>query len=228
MRVPPLASLGCLLFILTSCTRPVVAHRQPEREANTILVRLASSGIEGRKVLSGGRDLRFDISVPASEFTKSLSVLERARLPVQARIDSAQVYAEVGMVPTPEQARAQREVAVEGDLTRSLRALPGVLDAEVVVSLGEPRARASVVLLRSDQPGLDDAHVRAFVAAKLPRTASVAVVSAPPPALLPLAERASPERPWVGFGVGSALFASVCTGSAAWFVRRNRARRADA
>lgn len=180
-----------LLFLAAGCAQETIAHQQPERQANRILVLLRGSGIEAQKVRDeDSRDLRFNVTVSGSDSAVALSVLERHNLPEKQRTGTAESFGSGGMIPTAEQERAKRIVGVEGDIVNSLRQIPRVVSVEAAVSIPEddplrseteerPRPKASVILVylrdTSGTPPVSVEEVQRHVQAKLPELKSVEV-----------------------------------------------------
>ncbi len=183
-----------LLLLASACAQETIAHQQEERQANRILVLLQRSGLEARKMKDeSSRDLRFNISVPGSELSAALEVLERHNLPERPRAGTREIFEGGGMIPTGEQERAKRVVGVEGDIVNALRQIPRVVSVEAAVSIPEddplrdetverPRPKASVILVYmrdgSGAPPASREEIQRHVQAKLPeiRAAEVDVL----------------------------------------------------
>ena len=155
--------------LLSACAQETVAHLQTEKNANEIVLLLEQSGIEAQKHKDEeSRELAFNVMVPADMKLQALGILKEHNLPEEMKADSAKMTENSGMIPTAEQERTKREVGIMGDLTNAFRAIPGIIDAQVQVTLPPdnplrdineepPRPKASVILLyrkngNGDQP----------------------------------------------------------------------------
>jgi type III secretory pathway lipoprotein EscJ len=101
------------------------------------------------------------------------------------------------MIPTAEQERSKREVGIQGDLTNALRTIPGIIDAQVSVTLPAdnplrdineepPRPKAAAILQyrqngNGSGPPIPLEDVQKFVAARIPqiKASEVSVVMLP-------------------------------------------------
>ncbi len=177
------------LLLAAACAQETVAHQQPEREANHILVKLRNGGVDASKLRSeGARDLVFDILVPGEDTATALRILEDNNLPKAARKGTEKIFGEGGgMIPTSEQERAKRIAGVEGDIVNSIRSIPQVISVEAAVSIPKedplrdvnverPRPKASVIILyvpdSSGTPPISIEEVQRHVQAKLPEMKS--------------------------------------------------------
>jgi type III secretion system YscJ/HrcJ family lipoprotein len=182
-----------LLFVFgAACAKETIAHEQVEVDANLILVLLnREGGIEADKVKDeDSRELRFNVMVQKSQSVQALAVLHKYNLPKTPAADSEAMFREGGMIPTPEQQRAKREVGIRGDIINSLRSVPRIVDVKAVVTLPEdnplrdvneakPKPKASVILLYLEdadgKPPLTVEDVQRYVQASLPELKSVEV-----------------------------------------------------
>lgn len=184
--------LALLLLLGTACAKETIAHQQTEVDANLILVYLnREGGIEAEKIKDeGSRDLVFNVLVSKAQATQAFSVLHKYNLPKTPAADSQTMFESGGMIPTPEQQRAKREIGIRGDIINSLRAVPRVVDVKAVVTLPEdsplrdvneakPKPKASVILLYIEdadgKPPLTVEDVQRYVQAALPELKSAEV-----------------------------------------------------
>ena len=191
MQLRP-STVGFVLLIgalgSSGCAEETIAHQQPERQANRILVLLRGSGVEASKVRDeDSRDLRFNVRVRGPDAASALAVLEKHNLPETPRTGTAESFEGGGMIPTAEQERAKRIVGVEGDIVNSLRQVPRVISVEAAVSIPEedplrdetlerPKPKASVILVylpdATGTPPVSTEEVQRHVQAKLPEMKS--------------------------------------------------------
>jgi type III secretion system YscJ/HrcJ family lipoprotein len=172
-------------LLLAACAQETVAHKQTEKNANKIVLLLEKSGIDTSKIKDEeSRELAFNVMVPADSKTQALSILSEYNLPEEPKADSAMMVEDSGMIPTAEQERTKREVGIQGDLTNALRTIPGIIDAQVSVTLPPdnplrdineepPRPKAAAMLLyrqngNGGAPPISAEDVQKFIAARLP------------------------------------------------------------
>ncbi len=168
-----------------------------ETEANRIVVALQAERIGARKEpeAGGGQEATWQVVVPADEVGVALQVLRANNLPRQEDPGFEEVFGAGSMVPTATEERARWIAAVSGELSRSLEAIDGVLDARVHIALPDereflldeqrPKPRASVLLkYEGEKPPYDPAAVQQLVAGAVQGLdpAQVAVVGVPAPA----------------------------------------------
>ena len=178
--------------LLSGCAQETVAHLQTEKNANKIVYLLETNGIEAQKHKDEeSRELAFNVMVPADQKLQALGILKENNLPEEMKVDSATMVENTGMIPTAEQERTKREVGIMGDLTNAFRTIPGIIDAQVQVTLPPdnplrdineepPRPKASVILLyrvngNGGQPPISAEDVQKFVQARLPKIKSTEV-----------------------------------------------------
>jgi type III secretory pathway lipoprotein EscJ len=175
-----------MLVLTAACAQETVAHKQTEKNANDIVLLLGQVGIEASKLKDEeARELVFNVMVPADAKFQALGILKEHNLPEEPKVDSAMLAENTGMIPTAEQERSKREVGIIGDLTNALRTLPGIIDAQVSVTLPEdnplrdineepPRPKAGVILTyltngNGGQPPISAEDVQKFASARIPK-----------------------------------------------------------
>ncbi len=143
--------LVCLLiifssFLLTSCeSQKTIVNGLDEREANEILVFLASKNIGANKVLSptggggggGSKVLLWDISVSEKDATEAMALLNQAGLPRKRGQNLLTIFSNVGLVPSERQDKIRYEAGLAEQIASVIRKIDGVLDAEVQISFPE-------------------------------------------------------------------------------------------
>lgn len=138
--------LLCFIIpLLTSCeSRRTIVNRLTEKEANEIIVFLSTKGIEANKVQSaevrgGGRggEIYWDISVPADQSTRAMSILNQSGLPRRRGQSLLGIFQEVGLVPSEMQERIRYQAGLAEQIASTIRKIDGVLDAEVQISFPE-------------------------------------------------------------------------------------------
>ncbi|MCH9608566.1 MAG: hypothetical protein S4CHLAM45_11440 [Chlamydiales bacterium] len=137
-----------LVFVVTSCnTSTVIANNLPEREANEIVVLLASRGIDAQKIAaaSGGGGAvssvqLWNITVPAANITDALSVLNQAGLPRVKGTSLLDLFGNQGLVPSELQNKIRYQEGLSEQLAMTIRKMDGILDANVQITFPEDEA----------------------------------------------------------------------------------------
>jgi type III secretion protein J len=238
---------------VTGCSVDII-HDVNESEANSVLAALHARGIAAQKTRSAeGREPSYVISVPRSDAMTAWQVLRTENLPRPRQEGLGDVFGEPGLVPTATQERALMHHALSGELSRTLQAVEGVIEARVHVVLPErdplapadapaPSPKAAVLLRAHPQPALDRKQVQELVAGSVrdlkPEAVAVVVVTAKPPRPAPSSTAKAPpalarvgpfrvdpsSRSLLLVTLTGALALLVVLGSAVLLVlRRNRA-----
>ncbi|MEZ4437007.1 MAG: hypothetical protein R3F65_31820 [bacterium] len=154
----------CLAVGLAACAEPV-HHDLSERAANEVVVVLARHDIIASK--QPASDGRWTVTVPGTQVQRALETLAAAGLP-RRDSDVAALLSDSGsLVPSLEDERARRLIALQADIEGTFLAMDGVVDARVhaVLPTTEDAAPRAAVLLvtRADAAPPDDLAVRAIV-----------------------------------------------------------------
>lgn len=153
--------VGLVLALVPACEGQVaVVHKLSELEANEILVVLGSQGIRGMKRAEEGRLVTYAIAVSESDRADALQILVANQLPKERSNGLKEVYppGSSGLIPTRSEEKAKFLMAIQGEVERKLKAVPGVRmahvsvvmpDKEVIRDIDEkpPEATASVALV---------------------------------------------------------------------------------
>ncbi len=118
------------LLLLTACSHKI-QHGLDELQANELETALTAAGIDARKVREAGRDARWAIEVPEDQTTAAVRILSEAGLPRRAVQGLSEIYGSPGLVPTAAEERARFILALSGEISRTLTAVPGVVHARV-------------------------------------------------------------------------------------------------
>lgn len=156
-----------------------------ELEANEILVVLKAKGIEGEKHKEEGRVVTFAIMVKGVDSDDALRLLVANKLPRARSQGFKEVYPPGGggLIPTKSEEKAKFLMAIQGEVERKLKSLPGIVQAHVSVVQPDkdivrdldtppPPATASVAVVYNaiDERGsatVKEEEVRALVAASV-------------------------------------------------------------
>lgn len=181
-----------LLLIAVVCSlagcEATVATGLAESEANDVVVALHGQGIGAAKEAMESGD-GFRVIVSPDEVAPALEVMRAEALPRETEPGLGEVFGEGGLVPTATEERARYVAALGGELSQSIEAMSGVLEARVHVALPDqrrvalddarPTPRASVLIrYRGTRPPYDEAAVRSLVSGAVQELApeQVAVV----------------------------------------------------
>lgn len=183
VRALTAAALLTSLVGVVGCDSAIgVVHKMTELEANEILVVLEQQGISGTKVMEEGRIITWAVTVAGSSSKDALRVLVNNRLPKPRSSGLAEVYppGSGGMIPTRSEEKAKFLLAMQGEIERILKSIPGVQDATVSVVVPEknvirdldtppPPSTASVALVynpdRDGKRPIEEERVQKLVAA---------------------------------------------------------------
>lgn len=185
------ALLGALALTLAGGCEATVESGLTEKQANRIVVALHEQQIAADKEKEDARgdEARYRVVVASDDVGPALGLLRAAELPRREDPGLNEVFGEGGLVPTATEERARYVAAVGGELSRSIEAIDGVLDARVHVAIPDtrdfaldeepPRPRASVLVkYRPGEPPYEEDAVRALVAGAVEgmRAEDVAIV----------------------------------------------------
>ena len=140
-KILKLSFLLLLLFFVGCETRTTIINNVPEREANEILVLLASKGIPALKMpapasnVGGGTALQtWDITVPAAHLNDALGILNQAGLPRTKGTSLLDLFGTPGIVPSELQDRIRYQEGLSEQLAMTIRKMDGVIDADVQIT----------------------------------------------------------------------------------------------
>lgn len=180
-----------LAVALLGCEAAVESGLE-EAEANAIVVALHEVQIGARKEPDPGGEERYRVLVPTDDVGAALERMREEGLPRPQTAGFDEMFGEGGLVPTATEEQARYVAALGGELSSSIEAMEGVLDARVHVALPDrrhialdeepPRPRASVLIRhRGTRPAFSDDAVQALVAGAVQdmAPADVAVVGVP-------------------------------------------------
>jgi type III secretion protein J len=130
-------------LFLTGCSeRVAIINGVDEREANEIVVFLASKGIAADKTPmavsaagGGSAQPQWNIFVESSKITEALAILNRNGLPRKQGQNLLEIFGESGLVPTDLQQKIRYQAGLAEQIANTIRQIDGVIDATVQISI---------------------------------------------------------------------------------------------
>lgn len=138
-----LICMGLLLF--TSCaSKRTIVNALDEKEANEILVFLASKGIDASKIQNveagggaGSKIVLWDVQVDSERATEAMALLNQVGLPRRRSQSLLNIFAGGGLVPSELQEKIRYQAGLAEQIASTIRKIDGILDAEVQISFPE-------------------------------------------------------------------------------------------
>lgn len=129
------------LFFLTSCesNQSIVANID-EKEANEIVVYLASKGIPAQKVQAATSELaaataaQYNIMVESSRSVDAMAILNKVGLPRRMGTNLLELFAKSGLMSSDREETIRYQAGLAEELQNTIRKIDGVLDADVQLS----------------------------------------------------------------------------------------------
>ncbi len=172
-----------LVASLAACQKVVLLQGLEQRDANEIMVLLNRNGIKIEKqAVEKQQEVTWTLMVNASDENQARQLLVDNNLPRHRELGLSGVCKESGLIPTPKMEKCRELLALKGEIINSLRSVPGVVAADVVLNIPDkedfpdennppPRPTASVVLQvdKFVDPGfMEEAKLQRFVANAVP------------------------------------------------------------
>lgn len=163
-RIWVIFSFFVLAFCLTACTeRVAIINGVDEREANEIIVFLASKGINADKQMvvvsgAGGNTgpQMWNISVDPSMITEALAILNKNGLPRKQGQNLLQIFGDTGLVPTDMQQKIRYQAGLAQQIANTIRQIDGVIDATVQISIPTDEAQTITAAVYVKHQGVLD------------------------------------------------------------------------
>ncbi|MBX7066384.1 MAG: type III secretion inner membrane ring lipoprotein SctJ [Parachlamydiales bacterium] len=137
-------SIFALFFVLflASCTSDQsIVNNIDERDANEIVVFLASKGIAAMKIEAppsgagaAAATMMFNISVSSDQSTQAMALLNRYGLPRRQGTNLLTLFAGGGLVSSDREETIRYQAGLAEELSNTIRKMDGVLDANVQIS----------------------------------------------------------------------------------------------
>ncbi len=136
-------SLLALLILLAGCEgNQSIVNSIEEREANEIVVFLASKGIEAQKIDAAtsatavtSTTKMYDISVSSEDSTEAMALLNQNGLPRRQGTTLLELFAGNGLMTSDKEEAIRYQAGLAEQLRNTIRKIDGVLDADVQLSI---------------------------------------------------------------------------------------------
>ena len=163
-----------LLALVAGCTSDQsIVNNVDEREANEIVVFLASKGITAQKVVAqasgaaaaAGPSNMFNIQVDSDQATQAMALLNQYGLPRRYGTNLLTLFAKSGLVSSGREETIRYQAGLAEELRNTIRKMDGVLDADVQISFppeettltpGAPKPKATAAVYVKHQGVMED------------------------------------------------------------------------
>ena len=141
-----------LIFLfLTGCENNIsIVNNVEEREANEILVFLASKGIASQKIqtastgaIGGAATVSWDIFVEKNRQVEAMALLNQNGLPRVKGTNLLKLFEKSGFMTSDKEETIRYQAGIEEELKNIIRKIDGVLDADVRISFPSSEAGAT-------------------------------------------------------------------------------------
>lgn len=131
-----------ILLLLAGCENSrVIVNGVEEREANEIIVFLASRGISAEKVAAKAASVGADtgpsmwnISVPEGMMTDAMAILNQNGLPRKKGTNLLELFAKQGLMTSDKEETIRYQAGLEQQIANTIRKIDGVIEADVQLS----------------------------------------------------------------------------------------------
>lgn len=146
-----LFSLFFAVLVLSGCeANKAIVHNLDEREANEIIVFLASKGIDAEKIEmsssapgGGGETIKYSLSVKPSQTTEAMALLNQNGLPRIKGTNLLDLFAKAGLMTSEKEETIRYQAGLAEQLANMIRKIDGVIDADVQLSFPAAEATAA-------------------------------------------------------------------------------------
>ncbi|MFI5333566.1 MAG: EscJ/YscJ/HrcJ family type III secretion inner membrane ring protein [Chlamydiales bacterium] len=138
-----LQTLFFALILLVACeTNMVIVNDVEEREANEIVVFLASKKINADKIPSpsagpaagGAAASLWSIAVPPAQSTEAMAQLNQNGLPRRKGVNLLDLFAKAGLMSSEKEETIRYQAGLAEQIANTIRKIDGVIDADVQLS----------------------------------------------------------------------------------------------
>jgi len=141
-----------LIFLLSGCeTNRIIVNNVDEREANEIIVFLASKGINVQKVAAPAAvgvaaqasAPKYSLAVSERDMNEAMSILNQNGLPRKQGTNLLELFAKQGLMTTDKEESIRYQAGLEQQIANTIRKIDGVIDAEVQLAFPDTTAAAT-------------------------------------------------------------------------------------
>jgi len=170
MSIKNFLSLLCLFLVIGCSEKQSIVTGVDEREANEIIVFLASKGIKAEKASSttetaGGTTIVWNIAVGPNDTVQAMAYLNQYGLPRKQGTNLLELFAKEGLMTSDKAEKIRYQAGIEEQLKNTIRKIDGIIDVDVKISFPtteetamtgtvKPKLKASVYV--KHQGVLDD------------------------------------------------------------------------
>src|SRR5579862_122513 len=145
-------SLLFLALFLSGCeANKAIVHNLDEREANEIIVFLASKGIEAEKIEmastgpgGAGETIKYSLAVKPSQATEAMALLNQNGLPRIKGTNLLDLFAKAGLMTSEKEETIRYQAGLAEQLANMIRKIDGVIDADVQISFPAAESTAGI------------------------------------------------------------------------------------
>ncbi len=216
--------LGVIFILLawSACSNMPIYHDLTENEANEILVVLQDNHIEAKKIREEkSQQISWSVEVSTRDAAAARKVLVENNLPHKRELGFSGICKEKGLIPTPQEEKCRRILALKGEIINSLSRIAGVIESDVVLNMpeisefatetqGAKRPTASAVLrIRKNAEGMEltESKIQRFISNSVenldPRDVSVVITYVESSLDAQKGARPSPTTSFAGLQMGA-------------------------
>jgi len=142
-----------LVLLLAGCeTNRVIVNNVDEREANEIIVFLASKGINAQKVAAPAAmgvgatsgPPKYGLSVSEKDMNEAMAILNQNGLPRKQGTNLLELFSNQGLMKTDKEESIRYQAGLEQQIANTIRKIDGVIDAEVQLAFPDTSTTTSV------------------------------------------------------------------------------------
>lgn len=146
-----LLSVFLISIFLAGCeSNTSIVNNVDEREANEIVVFLASKGIAAQKIQATSAEgagaattINWDIYVDKDKQVEAMAILNQNGLPRIKGTNLLQLFAKTGLMTSDKEETIRYQAGIEEELKNIIRKIDGVIDADVRISFPSAEAAAA-------------------------------------------------------------------------------------
>ncbi len=132
----------CLLFLVGCAGRKEIVTGLPEKEANEIVVFLASKGLSAEKQqtatagagAAADTERRYSVLVPSNQAVEALAILNRHGLPRRPGPNLLNLFSKSGLVSSAQEEQIRFQEGLGEQIASVIRKIDGVVDSNVQIS----------------------------------------------------------------------------------------------